>query len=49
MNRKQQVFVKLKLKAKALGFNKKELQGIAAKIADNLKSEEDASEEDASE
>ena len=46
MNRKQQVFVKLKLKAKALGFNKKELQGIAAKIADNLKSEEDASEED---
>lgn len=46
MNRKQQVFVRLKLKAKALGFNKKELQGIAAKIADNLKSEEDASEED---
>ncbi len=46
MNRKQQVFVRLKLKAKALGFNKKELQGIAAKIADNLKSADDASEED---
>ena len=30
MDRKQQVFVKLKLKAKALGFNSKELKGIAA-------------------
>lgn len=46
MDRKQQVFVKLKLKAKALGFNSKELKGIAAKIADNLTSAEDASEED---
>lgn len=46
MNRKQQVLVKLKLKAKALGFNSKELKGIAAKIADNLASEEDASDED---
>ena len=46
MDRKQQVFVKLKLKAKALGFNSKELKGIAAKIADNLTSTEDASEED---
>ena len=46
MDRKQQVFVKLKLKAKALGFNSKELKGIAAKIADNLESQEDASEED---
>jgi hypothetical protein len=46
MNRQQQVFVRLKLKAKALGFNAKELKGIAAKIADNLKSAEDASEED---
>ena len=46
MNRKQQVLVKLKLKAKALGFNSKELKGIAAKIADNLSSEEDASDED---
>ena len=46
MNRQQQVFVRLKLKAKALGFNAKELKGIAARIADNLKSAEDASEED---
>ena len=46
MNRRQQVFVKLKLKAKALGFNSKELKGIAAKIADNLISADDASEED---
>ena len=46
MNRQQQVFVRLKLKAKALGFNARELKGIAAKIADNLKSAEDASEED---
>lgn len=46
MNRKQQVFVRLKLKAKALGFNIKELKGVAAKIADNLTSEEDASDED---
>lgn len=36
----------LKPKVKAFGFNKKELQGVAAKIADNLNSEEDASEED---
>ena len=46
MDRKQQVFVKLKLKAKALGFNSKELKGIAAKIADNLTSADDASDED---
>lgn len=46
MNRRQQVFVKLKLKAKALGFNSKELKGIAAKIVDNLISADDASEED---
>lgn len=46
MDRKQQVFMKLKLKAKALGFNVKELKGIAAKIADNLSFAEDASEED---
>lgn len=46
MNRKQQVLVKLKLKAKALGFSSKELKGIAAKIADNLTSAEDASDED---
>lgn len=36
----------LKPKVKALGFNEKELKGVAAKIADNLTLEEDASEED---
>lgn len=46
MDRKQQVFLMLKLKAKALGFNSKELKGIAAKIADNLTSADDASDED---
>ena len=46
MSRKQQVLLRLKLKAKSLGFNVKELKGIAAKIADNLTSAEDATEED---
>ena len=46
MDRKQIVFSRLKPKMKALGFNKKELQGIAAKIADNLTSADDASDED---
>lgn len=36
----------LKPKVKAFGFTQKELQGIAAQIADNLNSEEDASDED---
>ena len=36
----------LKPKVKAFGFNQKELKGIAAKIANNLASAEDASEED---
>ena len=36
----------LKPKVKAFGFNKKELMGIAAKIADNLTSADDASDED---
>lgn len=36
MDRKQKVLLMLKPKVKAFGFNKKELQGIAAKIADNL-------------
>ncbi|WP_232038337.1 hypothetical protein [Paraprevotella xylaniphila] len=36
----------LKPKVKAFGFNKKELMGIAAKIADNLTSAEDALDED---
>ena len=47
MDRKQQVFLKLKPRVKALGFNRKELMGIAAQIADNLSSADDAySEED---
>ena len=44
--REQQVLLMLKPKVKAFGFNQKELKGIAAKIANNLTSEEDASEED---
>lgn len=46
MDKKQLVFLRLKPKAKALGFNSKELRGIAAKIADNLTLEENASEEE---
>lgn len=46
MDRKQQVFLKLKPKVKAFGFNKKELMSVTAKIADNLTSTDDASDED---
>lgn len=46
MTREQMVLTMLKPKVKAFGFNLKELKGIAAKIANNLTSEEDASEED---
>lgn len=46
MDRKQQVLLKLKPKVKAFGFNKKELMSVAAKIADNLTTEDDASDED---
>ena len=46
MDRKQKVLFMLKPKVKQLGFNKKELQGIAANIADNLTSADDASDED---
>lgn len=46
MDRKQQVLLKLKPKVKAFGFNKKELMSVAAKIADNLTSTDDASDED---
>lgn len=46
MDRKQQVLLRLKPKVKAFGFNKKELMSVAAKIADNLTSEDDASDED---
>lgn len=44
--REQQVLLMLKPKVKAFGFNQKELKGVAAKIANNLVSEEDASDED---
>lgn len=46
MDRKKQVLLKLKPKVKAFGFNKKEVMGIAARIADNLTSTDDASDED---
>lgn len=48
MNRVQLVLLALKPKVKALGFNQKELKGIAAKIADNIQLEEEASEEEVS-
>lgn len=46
MDRKQQVMSRLKPKVKAFGFNKKEMMSVAAKIADNLTSADDASDED---
>ena len=46
MTREQMVLEALRPKVKAFGFNKKELKGIAAKIANNLTSDEEASEED---
>lgn len=47
MNKRfQTVMSMLKPKVKAFGFNKKELKGLAAKIAENLESTEDASDED---
>jgi len=47
MNKRQRkVFTLLKTKTKALGFNRKELEGLALKIDKNLELEEDASDED---
>lgn len=46
MNRVQQVLTILKPKIAAFGFNQKEVKGIAANIADNLVSAEDAAQED---
>ena len=47
MNKRQRkVLSMLKPKVKAFGFNQKELKGLAAKIAENLTSEENALEED---
>ena len=42
-------YLKSKPRIKALGFNKEELEGIAADIADNLEIKEDASEEEVQE
>ena len=49
MNKRTKAVYKLLTKnpkVKAFGFNNKELKGLAAKIAENLKSDEDASDED---
>lgn len=44
--RTKQVLVILKPKAKALGFSREELEGIAADVANNLELDEEASDED---
>lgn len=49
MDKKQLILKQLKTKAKAFGFSKKELESVAAGLADNLELAEDASEEDANE
>lgn len=46
MNKKQLILKSLKTKAKAFGFNKKELESIADAVSDNLELAEDASDED---
>lgn len=46
MDRTKLIVARLKPKVKAFGFNKKELMGVAAKIADNLTLEDNASDED---
>lgn len=46
MDVKQQVFMRLKPKARAFGFNKDELMGVAVNIANNLQFEEDALEDE---
>lgn len=48
MEKKQLVLARLQLKprVKSLGFNKKELMGVAASIADNLTADDEASDED---
>ena len=46
MDVKQQVFLKLKPKANAYGFNKKELMGVAATIANNLSLNDDAEDDE---
>ena len=47
MNKRQRkVFTLLRTKTKAIGLNRKELEGLALKIDKNLQLEEDASDED---
>lgn len=46
MNKELLVFQSLKPRVKALGFNKNELKGVAAQIANNLDLEDDATEDD---
>jgi hypothetical protein len=46
MNKRQRkVFTLLRTKTKAIGLNRKELEGLALKIDKNLQLEEDASDE----
>ena len=47
MDLKKKVFLKLKTGAQAFGYKRDELMSVAAHIADNLKLDENASEEDA--
>lgn len=47
MNKRQRkVFTLLRTKTKAIGLNRKELEGLALKIDKNLQLEEEASDED---
>lgn len=46
MDLKKKVFLKLKTGAQAFGYKRDELMSVAAHIADNLKLDENASEED---
>lgn len=46
MDLKKKVFLKLKPEAQAYGYKRDELMSVAAHIADNLKLDENASEED---
>lgn len=46
MERKQRVYLRLKTKARAFGFNRKQLMGVAADIADKLEADENAPEEE---
>lgn len=47
MDKKQLILKDLKTKAKAFGFTRKELESVAADLANNLELEEEATEEEA--